>query len=119
MLKDAPDFPDLVQPTRANMVGGIRPPPSRADSWDIDPRIDKSGVWCSVRRQVHCFLWADSPQCMRCGCLTNRSSHADSGHSDQQLSFDDIGTEEDGQDEGELLFLVKYRFLKQSTFDVK
>ena len=64
MLKDAPDFPDLVQPTRANMVGGIRPPPSRADSWDIDPRIDKSGVWCRVRRQVHCISCV-SFACMR------------------------------------------------------
>jgi hypothetical protein len=35
---------------------------------------------------------------------------ADSGHSDQQNSLDDICVEEDGQDEGKLLFLVKISF---------
>lgn len=39
------------------------------------------------------------------GSLNHRT---DSGHSDQQKSFDDISIEEDGQDEGKLLSCLTY-----------
>jgi hypothetical protein len=44
------------------------------------------------------FVRSFSPQHLN---LThNRAFNVDSGHSDQQPSFDDIEDEEDGQDEG-------------------
>jgi hypothetical protein len=48
-----------------------------------------------------------SPASIHEVCLANQT---DSGHSDQQESFDDISVEEDSQDEGERLFVINILF---------
>jgi len=62
VLKDRPDFPNYLQPTRANMI-----------------------------RELKKLVADPGPG--------DKFTFFYSGHSDQQISFDDISVEEDGQDE--------------------
>jgi hypothetical protein len=105
VLKDDPTLPDHLQPTRANFV---------EHPLNVLACISVSADRMYHVRQIHelkqLVSGAAPGDKFTFLCMYRLLQHlkkidsqfgvVDSGHSDQQLSFDDIEDEEDGQDEG-------------------